>query len=423
MNNNKLIYKTRSVCPYCLKTVYADVSAHPDGVYMDKVCRQHGSFSTLIWDDTEENYLRWLSFGGIDVSALPKTEEQCDEYLSGASFRSEAEQLPVSSALMSTNRCNMNCPVCFTRDKKEALYEPDYDECKKLMLEYRARAGSDAIIEFCGGEPTVRDDLPELAGLAKNMGFDFVQLNTNGIRLSQSPEYCRCLKKSGVTTVYLGFDGFSDGAYFAKYARNLLNVKLKAVENCKKVGLAIVLVCCVIPGENDMELGDIVRYAKANMPAVKGIYLQPISYFGIYPPDKIRRITIPTVIRRLCDQCREIKPEHFCPSDYEHPQCSFNATYMLGKDGKLTALSRFSGRTRSGESLSRLRKNLRLTWLPGDRNLLSIGGMAFQDCWNIDLARVRRCSVQIIQKDGRLIPLCSKYLSGINGEKIFPGIG
>ena len=54
---------------------------------------------------------------------------------------------------------------------------------------------------------------------------------------------------------------------------------------------------------------------------------------------------------------------------------------------------------------------------------LTIGGMAFQDAWNIDLLRVKRCSIQIIQKDGRLIPLCSKYLSSVRGEKLFPGIG
>jgi Predicted Fe-S oxidoreductases len=55
--------------------------------------------------------------------------------------------------------------------------------------------------------------------------------------------------------------------------------------------------------------------------------------------------------------------------------------------------------------------------------MLTVGGMAFQDGWNIDLLRVRRCSIQILQKDGKRISLCSKYLSGCNGIKVFPGIG
>ena len=62
-------------------------------------------------------------------------------------------------------------------------------------------------------------------------------------------------------------------------------------------------------------------------------------------------------------------------------------------------------------------------WTPSERKTLTIGGMAFQDAWNIDLLRVKRCSIQIIQKDGKLIPLCSKYLSSVRGEKLFPGIG
>ena len=66
---------------------------------------------------------------------------------------------------------------------------------------------------------------------------------------------------------------------------------------------------------------------------------------------------------------------------------------------------------------------MQTAWTPSARRTLTIGGMAFQDAWNIDLMRVKPCSIQIIQKDGALIPLCSKYLSGCNGAKLFPGIG
>ena len=96
---------------------------------------------------------------------------------------------------------------------------------------------------------------------------------------------------------------------------------------------------------------------------------------------------------------------------------------MQGKDGRLSALTRFAKREIEPDAVHRLRKNLRGTWLPSKRKMLTIGGMAFQDGWNIDLMRVQRCSIQIITKDGKLIPLCSKYLSGCNGSKIFPGIG
>ena len=216
----------------------------------------------------------------------------------------------------------------------------------------------------------------------------------------------------------------TDHPYQIKYGRSLLEEKKRAVDNCEAAGLAVVLVVCVIPGENDGELGEIIRYAKAHVPTVKGVYLQPISYFGIYPEDIRKRITIPELIRRLADQCGDISEGDFGPCSYEHPQCSFNACYLVDREGALWSLSEpFSSRCVEGQCAGRIRKVLRNTWMPSRTRMLTIGGMAFQDAWNIDLLRVRRCSIQVIQKDGRLIPLCSKYLSSCGGGKLFPGIG
>ena len=417
------LYFTKSVCPVCLRTLTAEISGDADGVYMDKTCPEHGHFHSLIWEDSAENYLRWLEYGGMRPEALPKTAEEAERVLAGADFADCACCQPASSALMTTNRCNMDCPVCFTRDKKEGLHEPDLAECERLLRLYRETAGEDAAIEFCGGEPTVREDIFELAALARELGFGLIQLNTNGVKLAESRGFCEKLRESGVTTAYLGFDALTEQPYYAKYGKPMLETKLRAVENAAAAGLAIVLVCCVIPGENDGELGAIVEFAREHMPAVKGVYFQPISYFGIYPEDDIRRITIPDVIRGLAAQHPDLHVEDFGPGAYDHAQCSFNAAYMRDKSGKLRALTRFSRRRPEPDAVHRLRSNLLHSWTPSERRTLTIGGMAFQDAWNIDLMRVRRCSIQIIQKDGALVPLCSKYLSGCGGAKLFPGIG
>ena len=60
-----LLYVTKSVCPVCLKTLTAEISGDADGVYMDKTCPEHGHFHSLIWEDSAENYLRWLEYGGL----------------------------------------------------------------------------------------------------------------------------------------------------------------------------------------------------------------------------------------------------------------------------------------------------------------------------------------------------------------------
>lgn len=420
---SKILSYTLSVCPYCLKEIPAKITSDEGQVFMEKSCSEHGSIKTLIWEDTAERYLRWLEDGGIRPDRLPKSEEEVFAQMRTGEFSGCAQAQPCSAALMTTNRCNMACPICFTRKKEELCYEPSVEECTKQMEFYKEHAGDDALLELCGGEPTIREDLPEIAKAAKDMGFSYIQLNTNGLRLSEDAAYCRKLKDSGVTTVYLGFDGLRKEAYVTKYGRDLFDIKRKAIEHCARTGLAVVLVPCVIPGSNDDQLGEMIRFAKSYMPTVRGVYFQPVSYFGIYPKGENPRITIPEIIRRIEAQTEgEVRQDDFLPGAYEHAACTFQGIYMDDGKGGLCSLNRRMKREKSKEGYRSIRRSTRLLWLPSDRKMMSIGGMAFQDAWNIDLLRIRRCSVQIIGKNQQMYPLCTKYLSDIYGNKLCPGI-
>jgi len=420
----RLLYYTKSVCPVCLEIINAAVVEDDGGIYMQKECKKHGPFQTLIWQDSGENYLRWLAGGGIAVESLPRTAAEAERKLGGRSFAAAAEVQASTAALMTTNRCNNHCPVCFTRDGSEPLHEPSLEECRALISYYKKKAGADALLELCGGEPTLRGDIFAIAQFAAARGFSYLQLNTNGIELAaRGREYCARLRASGITTVYLGFDGVTEKPYLKKYGRKMLAVKKAAVENCKKAGLAVVLVTCIMPRVNDHELGEIIAFAKANMPTVKGVYLQPLSYFGRYPREEMARITIPEVLRRLESQTGgEVRAADFSPGAYEHPQCSFNGCFLLTRENRLQSLTRFAPKEWSPEGYRGIRQFIKRSWSPGPVPTLTIGGMAFQDAWNIDILRIMRCSVQIIGRDHRLIPLCSKYLTSLRGEKIHPGI-
>lgn len=391
---------------------------------MEKSCLTHGDYQALIWQDNSRNYLRWLQCGGLDIGRLAQSPEEVrlePDFFCGSRLGHPVK--PCSAALMVTNRCNADCPVCFTRSYAEDVYEPDLSELQSMLVFYIEKAGEGAPLEFCGGEPTVRKDLPEVASMARAMGFDYIQLNTNGIALSASADYCRTLKSSGITTVYLGFDGVTAAPYYRKYGRDLLQIKKQAVVNCRAAGLAVVLVPCVIPDVNDRELGDIIRFAKENIPTVKGVYFQPISYFGICPLNERPRITIPEILRLIEKQTDgEIPADSFLPGNYEHPQCSFGGYYLLNVDGRLCALTRFKPREYSPEAYMRIRAATKKTWRPNEQKYLTIGGMAFQDAWNCDLARVNRCSIQIIGRDRCMIPLCGKYLTNEAGKKLNEGI-
>lgn len=48
---------------------------------------------------------------------------------------------------------------------------------------------------------------------------------------------------------------------------------------------------------------------------------------------------------------------------------------------------------------------------------LCISGMAFQDAWNIDLERLRRCCIHVMTAEETLVPFCAYYLTDSRGRR------
>ncbi len=217
---------------------------------------------------------------------------------------------------------------------------------------------SSVLAHNTGGEPTLRDDLPEIVEAAKEIGYEHIQLNTNGINLSRDPELATKLSKAGVSNLYLSFDGITPGTNPKNYWE-----AQSAIDNCHKAEIGVVLVPTVIGGINDHELGDIIRFAQGNIHAVRSVNFQPVSLVGRMP-DKLRkkqRITIPGAIRRIEEQTNGmIGREDFFPvpcakqiTDFIesvkqepkyrlsiHFQCGM-ATYVFKDGDKLVPLPRF----------------------------------------------------------------------------------
>ncbi|WP_176461640.1 radical SAM protein [Anaeromicrobium sediminis] len=424
---NNVVRETKSLCPDCLKTIKASIYEKNGAMYMYKVCEEHGEFHTLVWEDTKENYLEWIEYGGEardqNVNSNPRpTTHNCPH---DCGICSDHVQNISTAALMTTNVCDVNCPICFTKDGQQGVYKPSNEELLNMASHYQDTFSSEHPIELCGGEPTTRDDLPELAKGLREMGFDHIQLNTNGIRISKDLDFLKALKESGVTVIYLGFDGFSDKVYEKKYGRKMLDVKLKAIENCKTAEIGVVLVPVVMKGVNDSSLGEIIEIAKKNMPTVRGVYFQPVSFFGNYPtaPSNDERITIPGVLSCLEEQtCGEVKKVHFMPAGSEHALCSFNALYALNKDNTLKAVTKYGPRGINEDSAKKVSEFNKRSWRYSKMKTLTIGGMHFQDVWNIDVERLRQCRLCIISEDERIIPLCTKYVTSTKGEKLYSGI-
>ena len=294
--------RTKSVCPVCLRVIDAEKTTGADGnIYMEKTCPEHGHFSALIWEGDLRSYLRW---GTVSSTVEPPVDAKapgegcpydcglCTEHL----------RKGCCMLLELTNRCNLRCPVCFAAAGEKEPYDLPLDEIER-QYDFLMAHGGPFNIQLSGGEPTVRDDLPEIIRLGREKGFTFFQLNTNGLRLAREADYAAVLKAAGLNTVFLQFDGMTDEVYITLRGRALLKEKLAAVDNCERAGLGIVLVPVVAPGVNDMQVGDILRFALSRMPAVRGVHFQPVSYFGRCGLERPGRpITIPRMLRLIGEQ-------------------------------------------------------------------------------------------------------------------------
>ena len=195
---------TESVCPTCLATVPAERFAEGDVVYLRKTCPEHGAATTPVWRGLD-SYLRWglapRAYSPPSAAAAP-VERGCPH---DCGLCADHRQQTCCVLLEVTSRCDLACPVCYASATRHGV-DASLDEIDG-WLDTLAEAGGRVHIQLSGGEPTTRDDLPEIVARVRARGFAFVQLNTNGVRIARQPAYLAALAKAGLDCVFLQFDG------------------------------------------------------------------------------------------------------------------------------------------------------------------------------------------------------------------------
>ncbi|MDC7785225.1 radical SAM protein [Rhodoplanes sp. TEM] len=448
---------TESVCPVCLATIPAVRRAVGDAVHLVKTCRSHGTFSVPVWRGLA-SYVRWgegaRALARPPVCATP-VDKGCPH---DCGLCPDHRQQSCCVLLEVTSRCDLACPVCFASASRHGR-DASLAEIDGWLDALAEATGARVHVQISGGEPTVRDDLPEIVRRVRARGFDFVQLNTNGVRLAQDPDYVDALAAAGLDCVFLQFDGVSDAVHRRIRGARLAALKELAVARCGNVGIGVVLVPTVVPGVNDREIGAIVDFAVARLPEVRAVHFQPISYFGRCPePSAATRITLPEIVDRLVAHgCGTLRFDDFRPGSVENPYCSFSGRFRVDGSGRLRA-ERDAPRSccgvaaepgppageagsccspaRPSADVARARRYVAGQWRAPERSdaagldafdtvlaarsrTLGLSGMAFQDAWTLDLDRVRQCHIHVVAPDRRIVPFCAYNLTDLSGRSLY----
>lgn len=446
----QLISMTESVCPECLARIPAQRILRGDDIYLRKSCPEHGDFETVIWRG-EPAYSGWArpKTPAHPVNPLTEVSQGCPF---DCGLCPDHRQQTCTAVLEVTQQCDMRCPYCFASAGSRRTIDPTIKviDCWYHRL---LEAGGPVDIQLSGGEPTLRTDLPEIIALGKSLGFSFIQVNSNGLRLARDPGYARQLKEAGLSSVFLQFDGTDDSIMTRTRGVKLLARKRTAIENCAENDLGVVLVPTLVPGVNIHNIGAIIDFALEYFPAVRGVHFQPVSYFGRYPKKPIDddRITIPEVIRAIEAQTDgRIQAASFTTSGCENALCSLHGNFVVMPDATLRPWTqRQPGLCctpiPAEEGAEKARQFVAQRWQAGadlipvdsigesafrewdmfltraKTHTFCISGMAFQDAWTLDLECLKDCCIHSMGPDGRIIPFCAYNLTSRTGRALYRG--
>ena len=289
--------KTLSLCPDCNRqALTAVVEGHEDiatfrqhpgvldadileeggRILMRKVCAKHGPFEDALSNHPE--FFRRIEHLAFGADFECTNDREVHNHGPNSIKAGRGTHLIVDL----TNRCNMKCSPCYM-DANAATYvhELTMEDIEAIFanaLSYKPQREINVL--FSGGEATLSPLFLQAIRHAKRMGFHRLHVATNGITFAEDRDFAFLAKAAGLHAVYLQLDGISEKKNAHRRLGNYMEVKHRALENITAAGLRATLQVTVINNHNNDGLGDIVRFAVANIDAIHGIVFQPIMFSG-----------------------------------------------------------------------------------------------------------------------------------------------
>lgn len=187
-----------------------------------------------------------------------------------------------------TGRCQLACVYCGEAEGSGSPLSPsDFGRLAEVAL-------SLGIYKFriTGGEPLLREDLPEIVARISKLGPEDLSLTTNGLML---PILARDLKKAGLMRVNIGLPALDRDVYMRMTGVDALDRALEGVEAALREGLNPVKVNVVlVRGMNESQVEDFLRFSEENGVVVRFIEVMPFGMGdGLVPASEVLEVLGP----------------------------------------------------------------------------------------------------------------------------------
>lgn len=268
-----IIRTTKSVCPMCIKKINASIIKKDEKIYMFKKCNKHGNFKILL--SSYANYYQDLTKLFLKLNPSRKSYKEKQTYYQ----------------LFLTQKCNMGCPICYTNINAKNYTEPSLDFIRDKLSHFK-----NVKIGLYGGEPTLREDLPNVIKEIKKTK-NIPILYTNGIKIANT-KYLQDLIDCGIEMVHLQFDSFKKESNLKIRKKDVINLKIKALKNLEDLKLPTVLEVAVARNVNENEMMYLLKFAASHR-FVRAVFFRACAPLGKNNSNTKVYLTIEDMIKNI----------------------------------------------------------------------------------------------------------------------------
>lgn len=173
--------------------------------------------------------------------------EPISSYTMDAEFRSHFQRLH-QVFMYITDRCNLECEQCIYKPSISHFIREEIELGNAIALLRSFRDLGAAKVTFLGGEPTLyghRDNgrpLLDLIAATRELGYDYIRLDTNGQRISRllsEPAFAR------LDEVAFSLDGYSAETNDPLRGKGTFVRAIDAMHDALRRGYGVTITCCV----------------------------------------------------------------------------------------------------------------------------------------------------------------------------------